>query len=274
MATHFNLTAATILLFTSSLGAAVADVIPPGINSGAFALSYNDITLSAPLSNSQLITAPLSLTQSLGNITGAIGIINTPTPGINVSANLASTATSAGLANIFEVTKYYFRISGPGTSTLVGINAVGSVGFNSISTNEGFAALTSQFTVGDPFGLSNSVNLSLFLNSAAGNAPKLTDQFTVAGMYTLNTNQIYQVFMRAGINVQISGAGPESVYASIDPTFVLSDPNYSIALSDGFGNGVTATVPEPPTWAMMILGFAGVGFMAYRRKSKPALMPA
>jgi PEP-CTERM motif len=31
-------------------------------------------------------------------------------------------------------------------------------------------------------------------------------------------------------------------------------------------------VPEPSTWAMMILGFAGLGFMAYRRKLKPALM--
>jgi hypothetical protein len=27
-----------------------------------------------------------------------------------------------------------------------------------------------------------------------------------------------------------------------------------------------ASVPEPSTWAMMILGFAGVGFMAYRRR--------
>jgi CHRD domain/PEP-CTERM motif len=35
-----------------------------------------------------------------------------------------------------------------------------------------------------------------------------------------------------------------------------------------------AAVPEPSTWAMMILGFAGVGFMAYRRKSKQALMAA
>jgi len=35
-----------------------------------------------------------------------------------------------------------------------------------------------------------------------------------------------------------------------------------------------AAVPEPSTWAMMILGFFGVGFMAYRRKSKPALMAA
>ena len=35
-----------------------------------------------------------------------------------------------------------------------------------------------------------------------------------------------------------------------------------------------AAVPEPSTWAMMILGFAGIGFIAYRRKSKPALMAA
>jgi len=37
---------------------------------------------------------------------------------------------------------------------------------------------------------------------------------------------------------------------------------------------VTGAVPEPSTWAMMILGFAGIGFMAYRRSSKPALMAA
>ncbi|SHK60508.1 PEP-CTERM protein-sorting domain-containing protein [Bradyrhizobium lablabi] len=35
-----------------------------------------------------------------------------------------------------------------------------------------------------------------------------------------------------------------------------------------------SSVPEPSTWAMMILGFAGVGFMAYRRKSKPTLKAA
>jgi hypothetical protein len=33
---------------------------------------------------------------------------------------------------------------------------------------------------------------------------------------------------------------------------------------------VTA-VPEPSTWAMMLLGFAVVGFAAYRRKSRAAL---
>jgi hypothetical protein len=32
-------------------------------------------------------------------------------------------------------------------------------------------------------------------------------------------------------------------------------------------NVSVASVPEPSTWAMMILGFFGVGFIAYRRKS-------
>jgi hypothetical protein len=35
-------------------------------------------------------------------------------------------------------------------------------------------------------------------------------------------------------------------------------------------------VPEPSTWAMMILSFAGIGFMAYRRsrKSSPMVLSA
>ncbi len=32
------------------------------------------------------------------------------------------------------------------------------------------------------------------------------------------------------------------------------------------GTVAISAVPEPSTWAMMILGFFGVGFMAYRRK--------
>src|SRR5712672_605140 len=31
-------------------------------------------------------------------------------------------------------------------------------------------------------------------------------------------------------------------------------------------------VPEPSTWAMMILGFGGVGFMAYRRRKAPTVL--
>ena len=34
---------------------------------------------------------------------------------------------------------------------------------------------------------------------------------------------------------------------------------------------LVAAVPEVSTWAMMILGFAGVGFMAYRRRNSAML---
>jgi uncharacterized protein (TIGR03118 family) len=57
------------------------------------------------------------------------------------------------------------------------------------------------------------------------------------------------------------------------------DPN-TLFFTDGINGeadglfGSLSAVPEPSTWAMMLLGFAGVGFMAYRRKAKPALMAA
>ena len=40
------------------------------------------------------------------------------------------------------------------------------------------------------------------------------------------------------------------------------------------GSAISSSVPEPSTWAMLLLGFTGIGFMAYRRKSKSALMAA
>jgi hypothetical protein len=39
----------------------------------------------------------------------------------------------------------------------------------------------------------------------------------------------------------------------------------------GTPTNLTNPVPEPSTWAMLILGFFGIGFLAYRQKGKPAL---
>ena len=55
-------------------------------------------------------------------------------------------------------------------------------------------------------------------------------------------------------------------YIYIDPAFVGGNL-FSLSVSDGVGNSPSA-VPEPSTWAMMLLGFAGVGFMTYRRSRK------
>lgn len=37
---------------------------------------------------------------------------------------------------------------------------------------------------------------------------------------------------------------------------------------------VASAVPEPSTWAMMVLGFGGLGFMAYRRRQPTAMIAA
>jgi hypothetical protein len=71
---------------------------------------------------------------------------------------------------------------------------------------------------------------------------------------------------------EISGISP-----GLDPTNLNAFVTGLTFVSDGTFTGtmqaVTA-VPEASTWAMMIFGFAGVGFIAYRRESKPALMVA
>jgi len=58
---------------------------------------------------------------------------------------------------------------------------------------------------------------------------------------------------------------------AISNSFTVSG-THTIELDYVAGNGTpsilqVAAVPEPATWAMIILGFAGVGFMAYRRKN-------
>lgn len=51
-------------------------------------------------------------------------------------------------------------------------------------------------------------------------------------------------------------------------TVTMTSPGYSgyAALDNVNFTDFTAAVPEPSTWAMMLLGFAGIGFAAYRRK--------
>jgi hypothetical protein len=41
-----------------------------------------------------------------------------------------------------------------------------------------------------------------------------------------------------------------------------------------FTSSVVPAVPEPSTWAMMILGFCGVGFITYRRRNQASALTA
>jgi hypothetical protein len=67
--------------------------------------------------------------------------------------------------------------------------------------------------------------------------------------------------------VQRSLAGPSGTYVAFeDLIFPSSDFNY-------FDNAfvfTVAAVPDPSTWAMLVLGFAGLGYMKYRRRKQLA----
>jgi len=61
------------------------------------------------------------------------------------------------------------------------------------------------------------------------------------------------------------GSSPSSVELS------ASSPIGPSALPESGNVEVASAVPEPSTWAMMILGFAGVGFLACRRRNQAAV---
>jgi hypothetical protein len=67
--------------------------------------------------------------------------------------------------------------------------------------------------------------------------------------------------------------GTTSASAFVDPYFAIAPgtpdaDQYSLIFSPGVGNLPLAAVPEPSTWVMLALGFAGVGFAGSRRAQR------
>jgi hypothetical protein len=67
-------------------------------------------------------------------------------------------------------------------------------------------------------------------------------------------------------------AGSTTVAGVNNAGQIVGNYNYEFGAAGFVATPLSSTVPESSTWAMMFLGFAGIGFMACRRKSKPALM--
>lgn len=113
-----------------------------------------------------------------------------------------------------------------------------------ITSDQIFTAEQSHLSCGDNFVQCTGVSF-------------LTDATTGQDVVTINFN---------------TATASESEFYDFAPTAFTTVGVFS---QDGgaFGNDGTLTtaVPEPSTWAMMILGFCGLGFMAYRRKSGAAL---
>lgn len=118
------------------------------------------------------------------------------------------------------------------------------------------AVILASFNILDIAGTSiNSGSLALEFDNCPGDichhpvVPHTLTFLLPVGLFELDITSSSQGFSNSGSPVLIS----YGIFASSD---------------------AVAAVPEPSTWAMMILGFAGVGFMAYRRRNQNALIAA
>lgn len=82
----------------------------------------------------------------------------------------------------------------------------------------------------------------------------------VGGLPGYNSSHVYSFELNTGTTV---------------PTFLhfgVSDGNFSD--NTGAYTITVTAIPEPSTWAMLLLGFAGVGFVAYRQTKKGFMLAA
>jgi hypothetical protein len=85
------------------------------------------------------------------------------------------------------------------------------------------------------------------------------------------TGQTPHIDFSNGVVVLLSNGAADYIFGLCDPGQDCS--GYGLTEGEPQGNPVSA-VPEPATWAMLLLGFFGIGVMAYRQQSKPAFRPA
>jgi hypothetical protein len=146
----------------------------------------------------------------------------------------------------------------------------------------------------DPFGFAETFSISLYSSGAAGPSSQLWSSGTLLAPASATTLVLAnyvgpdlvlgsgtEYFIVLDLTVRtnsnyanwISGGNPTapSYYFNGNSWQYIGPQDYQFEI---YGTPITTAVPEPSTWAMMLLGFAGIGFMAYRRKSKPALMAA
>jgi PEP-CTERM motif len=131
-----------------------------------------------------------------------------------------------------------------------------------------------NFAVSDPFILFGDTSdtytgpFTLHINffTPAGTSPDPTN-FSASLSGTLNWRTGGNLLIDFGAAQQFTYAGGSFSLQVND--LVLSTNRFQHIDAETLTGTITvAAVPEPSTWAMMILGFAGVGYMTYRRRKQ------
>ncbi|MEH2517640.1 hypothetical protein V1277_006382 [Bradyrhizobium sp. AZCC 1588] len=106
-------------------------------------------------------------------------------------------------------------------------------------------------------------------------------QINVGSSSEITASPVTGLTYMTSMRIYLSDVTSQGLSSSSLPTsFNLADFGDTRVILDSFGIQLqgrlttltqVAAVPEPSTWAMMILGFAGVGYMTYRRRKVAAL---
>ncbi|MBC9879829.1 hypothetical protein G8O24_21040 [Bradyrhizobium sp. INPA01-394B] len=164
---------------------------------------------------------------------------------------------------------YYFEVFAPQPRSItMDVTAAGGITGTGWLSAAGDLA-RSQLTI-DPIQTSTAGGYTLVLGKYLSNGLFSTVDFntswsTTNQKFTVSTNKIYTVTLTAFVAADVYNGASASMTAFVDPTFNIDASNTDAdQLQLVFSPNIGA-VPELSTWAMMILGFCGLGFLAHSR---------
>jgi hypothetical protein len=217
-----------------------------------------------------------------GQILTDIGFVGTQMYGTTFTSlykinNITTSATSSLIGTYSVGGRGMNALVGSGTSLLAASNATTTV--YSIA-NPSTSAATTNFATGLPGASAGDLAFhggTLYESAVAGNGnDELVNVNTkaVVGFLTIGGVRQSSVFGLADDGTTMFAVQGTRIYTVNLATGALTfDVDYGgghLGNANGaaFLNESVGGVPEPSTWAMMILGFAGIGFLAYRRKNR------
>lgn len=189
--------------------------------------------------------------------------------GVTITQPVSGTPDSAqiyGISNAIGATTQYG--TAPDNSGTANVTFTGNADFTIMNgfaqLIEGSSNLTS-LTI-NPNDLFTDMKIALSLTGQGGFSSPVTVSYLLNGG---TTNTLFNLVNGTGGNsnfeIGISGGLFDSV------TITSTEGHGFAAVKQVSFEPVRGAVPEPATWAMMLLGFGGMG-VAMRRRRKPAMM--